>query len=1853
MSISRKIFYATLFILIQGIFNNSFGQCTVYDFYGDPVSDPYWYECSGSNFALNLQSPDTWSDYTIDWGDGSANTTGASWAPPNPITHIYTATVDTFVFTMVEIATGCTINGVVVMEEATSSSIQIPIGGITQACAPQEMEFINSSTNVSETTVFTWDFGDGSPIETYDYTNWNQTVAHTYEPGTVDCETVVSLTSENYCNTIQGGTSIATFNPIRIWDIDDAAIDASALVLCYPDTIVTFENITERNCLLQGNIVQRYEYWNFGDYWGEGQDSIIDWTPWPPTFPHTIAYPGLGSYQVMMLDSNYCGIDTAYITVQIVEPPEANIGISEDTICAGELITFFQYATGTIDEYSWNFGTNNTWLPTGSGNISYVFNDPGTYYICNAIGVASSSSCSDTACVILVVMPGPDAVINADSLTSCSALDVNFTDGSSVDAVNWEWTFDVAPFLHSGQDPPTISFPNQGNFGVTLTVENQFGCSNTVSDTVRIFPIPTAIFSASNACENSISEFIDQSSSDPNDPILSWVWDFDDGNTSSFQHPSNEFSSTGNFDVNLTVNTANCSSNVTTQITIDPSPTISISSDINSGCSLLDVQFTSNSTDATIFIWDFGDGSSSGLENPNHTFQNIGQNDTTYTVSVTASSAIGCSDIDSLNITVEPGALASFIDNSIPPGCSPYEAFFENTSIGATSYLWDFGDGASSTDVDPSHLYTNNTGFLQTYDVQLIAYSPSGCNDTIISSVTVYPTANFDFTLWPDSGCSPLIVTMPFIQGVTDFNWDFGDGNSSTIATPTHIFENPTNSPIVYDISLIGVSAFGCVDSTYSQVLVNPQPTAQFSMDITSGCSPLEISFENISLQSDSYNWEYGNGTSSDTSAVNHTTIFTNYSDSIVTYFIDLTAYSDDGCSHTYTASIQVFPEPVVSFEMPTEACSPINITLTNTSTNGAGYNWDFGNGVTSNQENPTITYTNNGLTDSIYTVCLDIISVMGCTSTHCEDITIHPSPEAIFSISSLAACSPEPLEITNTSLLATSYQWYYGDGTNSNNSDLIHEHIFENNSINQITYDIMLIASSVGGCNDTVINPFLLNPGFTAQFISEDEGCSPLDVSFTTQTLGEAANYSWDFGDGSSSNDENPDHIFYNTSQADVTYNIILVATSVFGCSDTTIQNVTVHPSPEAIFSIGSIEACSPEPVEIINASTLATSYQWSYDDGTTSSNSDVIHEHLFENNSENQITYDIMLTATGVGGCTDEITHPFILNPGFSLQFTSIEEGCSPLEVNFNTQTFGQAAEYSWDYGDGSSSGEENPSHTFFNTSLNDITYNVTLVGTSTFGCTDTVTTEVTVFHSPIANLEVDTILGCYPLDVYFENLSIGAESYTWVYGTGETGDSEELVHPHTYYNNFSDEPVSYDVTLIAYSDEGCSSSDGLSVSIWPELEAIFTADDEDCSPFPVSFHNQSIGAASYQWIFGDGTVNSSDQNPEHLFINPDIEDITYTIQLIATSTYGCIDTTALDVTVFSTPFANFNAQPNSQIFPDATISLENNSTSGSVNYNWDMDDGNDLTTQNPETYTYETWGEYEIELILTNGSCSDTAWQTIEILPPPPVAYFQMDTVGCNPMTLFFTSNSIYASSYLWDFGDGGQATVANPVYSYQQPGVYDITLTVTGFDPDQNDSFTILQAVTIYPNAQAAFTASPTEVYVPDQPVHTVNLTQSATSYYWDFGDGETSEEENPIHYYQEPGVYDITLIALNEWGCPDTYYVAAAVQALAIGSMEFPNAFTPNTNSSNGGAYDPTALDNDIFYPIHRGVTEFVFQIYDKWGELLFQSTDIHVGWDGYYKGNICKEDVYAWKVEARFSDNTRLIEAGNVTLLIK
>jgi gliding motility-associated-like protein len=154
-----------------------------------------------------------------------------------------------------------------------------------------------------------------------------------------------------------------------------------------------------------------------------------------------------------------------------------------------------------------------------------------------------------------------------------------------------------------------------------------------------------------------------------------------------------------------------------------------------------------------------------------------------------------------------------------------------------------------------------------------------------------------------------------------------------------------------------------------------------------------------------------------------------------------------------------------------------------------------------------------------------------------------------------------------------------------------------------------------------------------------------------------------------------------------------------------------------------------------------------------------------------------------------------------------------------------------------------------------------------------------------------------------------------------------------------------------------------------------------------------------------------------------------------------------------------------------------------------------------------------------------------------------------------------------------------------------------------------------------------------------------------SYVWNFGDGNTSTETSPLHTYQDPGEYQIFLVAKNAFGCLDTFNLPSKIVAELESSVEIPNAFSPNPNGGNGGTFSATDLNNDVFHPVLKGIDKYELNIFSRWGELLFVSKDITIGWDGYYKGKLCTQDVYIWKINATTLDGKKIAKTGDLLLL--
>lgn len=270
------------------------------------------------------------------------------------------------------------------------------------------------------------------------------------------------------------------------------------------------------------------------------------------------------------------------------------------------------------------------------------------------------------------------------------------------------------------------------------------------------------------------------------------------------------------------------------------------------------------------------------------------------------------------------------------------------------------------------------------------------------------------------------------------------------------------------------------------------------------------------------------------------------------------------------------------------------------------------------------------------------------------------------------------------------------------------------------------------------------------------------------------------------------------------------------------------------------------------------------------------------------------------------------------------------------------------------------------------------------------------------------------------------------------------------------------------------------------------------------------------------------------------------------------------------------------------------------------------------------------------------------SIDVQTPPMIELPPLIAEGCAPLTVHFPSGLSNADiSYLWDLGDGTTSTAMAPVHVYTA-GHYVVSLTVTTAIGCTADALNT-GSVNAYASPVAEFSADPWETDADHADIAFTDLTQGEVlTWTWSFGDDAMGEDQDPTHQYAAPGTYPVTLEVTDPHGCFSS--ITHPVLIDPVYDVTVPNAFTPNPNGGNGGSFDPMDLSNDVFYPFIRFVKDFRMRVYDRWGELIFESNAIDQGWDGYYLGQLSPQDVYAYQLWVRFVDGKEVQQLGNITL---
>ncbi|MEO8768604.1 MAG: PKD domain-containing protein [Ferruginibacter sp.] len=1584
---------------------------------------------------------------------------------------------------------------------------------------------------------------------------------------------------------------------------------------------------------------------------------------------------------------------TLFSVVCLAQLPHANFIASPTSGCAPLVVNFTDLSTGNPSTWKWTLGNSTT---SFLQNPSVTYFTPGTYTVKLVIQNAAGKD-SITKISYIIIYGKPTVDFSASSQTGCFPLLVNFTDLSTTAAGiidNWQWDFGDGN--SSTVQNPSHVYTASGAYNVSLRVRNTSGCYQTITRTQYIIvgnaPVAGFTNSLSSNCTAPVNIYFHNTSTGVG--LLTYFWDFGDGQTSITQDPSHSYGS-GTFIVTLVTTNANgCRDTF-----VIPNPIIignMQTSFISPATVCAGESFTINNTSSPAsvsYAWDFGDGTTDNVRNPTKTYALPG----VFLIKLVNNFG-ACTDSLTKMITVLPKPIPDFSADVTGSCLAPLTVHFTNASTGATIYHWNFGDGtASSSQQNPTHIYT----VAGAYTVTLVATGANGCSDSLVKPQYIHiqpPVAVIDNL--PKQGCAPYSWTFSSTNAttepVTSYHWDFGDGTTSNLPTPTHVFSAGS-----YNIQLIITTASGCTDTVLVSGGIKAGTQADVHFDATPRdvCAETAVIFTNQSTGTNPqthYLWDFGDGGSSVLENPQHTYHDTGY------FYIQLIAINN-GCPDTLRIDsfIHVKP-PIANFATIANCNDPLRRSFLDRSIGADTYSWTFGDGGTSNIPSPTHVWASPG----VYIVSLTVTNIStGCAYTRTVNIRIideHPT----FSASDTTMCRNTPTIFTAVVSALTniaSYAWTFGDATLGSGHNPSHTYTTAG------WYDVRLITTDINGCKDTIIKAHYIRVnGPTANFGSAVPGtCLLSTVTFADSSQTDGINpittWIWNYGDGHIDTLTAPP--FQHNYSAPGIYTITLTVKDSTGCSNTLVRpNLLIVSKPVANFNTLDTATCPDRAVAFHSTSTgPGLTYAWDFGDGGTSVVQNPSHNYLANGN------YSVKLVVVDQYGCTDSLTRTnyiAIRTPDANFIVSDTLGTCPPLVVNF-TNTSQNFVSLTWDFGDGSTSHSPTPSHFY---SIPGI-YISTLTVVGQGGCTS-IKTQTIVVRGPQGTFTYGGLSGCSPLTVNFVASTRDRISFIWDFNDGNTLITPDSVISHTYTI-----PGEYVPKMILRDAAGCvvpiRGPDTIRIH---GVVADFDFNAQPiCNTGTVQFNNTTAGndpVTSYSWTFGDGNI-STIENPSNLYTAPGL----YYPKLVVTTLGGCTDsiTSLAPIKVVAGPQALITQTTNGCV--PVTITFHGSlavADTSALNWGWDLGNGHTSLINNPAPETYTIAGNYNVSLFVTNSSgCIDTVQTTVEAYSIPTVDAGS-DTLICQGTGRML--NATGAATYVWSPSTGLSCTtcsnpVANPAsriqyfvtgttvhgcsnrdsltvdvklpfamrnsvgdslcfgksttltasgaYRYEWSPATGLSSTITanvvaspgvttnyrviGFDDKHCFTDTAYIPVVVFPNPTVD--AGPDRVINVGQQINLLPIISAdVTDALWSptdagFRDVFPSITVKP----RETTTYTVTVY--NRGGC--TTSDAVTVSVICNGA----NIFIPNTFSPNGDG------SNDVFYPRGNGVFSIKSEkIFTRWGEVVFeknnfQANDVSSAWDGTFKGQKLNPDVFVYIIEVLCDNSSKLVFKGNIALI--
>ena len=1540
--------------------------------------------------------------------------------------------------------------------------------GPVSACGNLVVEFQDNS--IGNPTEWWWDFGNGflsteqNPITFYD------------TPGLY-----------NVCLKVSDGVSVDTLileNLIEVYPIPNVSIQLSNNLECAPMSTQFTDLTTSTTPIVSW-------FWNFGDG-GNGLDQN-------PTY----TYQQDGSYDVSLFvtDTNGCEhITTVDNMVKVLSNPEIDFNVSQNLVCdSSEIISFINNTIGA-ESFKWNFGDGTISLLE---NPTHVYDASGLYDI--ELLAFSSQGCTDTLYEESAINIMPDLFANvvlSESEICDSIIEVAFSMSAS-NANEFVWDFGDGQV--SNLVSPVHIYNGFGEYNIELQLSYNSNCLNTipVSQSVSLYKPIDVEFIADSTFSCDFPFNVSFSNHLPSNSIFNW--DFGDGNSSSDQFPSHNFENPGQYDVSLSIiDSNNCQSSLVIEDYVRITP-LNVSFDVSEdrGCVPLNVQFSDSTLSHDLIAsweWDFGDGSTSSIQNPVHTYNSP----SSYTVKLKVETESGCVAqliMEDLIKVSEPAQTSFTVSDTATCPSNPVVFTDISTSIETIDYwIWNFGDGSSSTQQNPSHLF-EDTGYV---DVSLIT-SVNGCKDTMLMASLIYvasPVLNFIDEHTCDNPYK--VQFLPEIIGADSWVWDLGDGTTSTDATFFHDYSDRGD----YLVKLIAVNnESGCVTQK-SKVVKITDPKANFIVDSLTpavGCPPLVVHFQDLSVdQYFDFLW-YGDGDSTNW-------MYFNQYEEPGYYSVQQLVIDEYGCRDTLKIDslIHVIDVAAELGEINLVSCTPLTLEFNNTSTSSDSiidWIWNFSDGQTSIEQNPEVQFSDNGF----YDLTLYIKTSFGCLdSTVYSNIFEYVSPFVEIVLDDSVLCVNE---------LGSAHSIY--EGVNPSLTWSLEQQVLDSSCFSFTetgSYNLSVEMVDSFGCSFTDHKQLIVDApiaNFTASSVSSN--CPPLITQFQSINNVDVVGWEWHFGDGNQSIVESPSNLY--TTSGD--YDVSLVITNINGCSDTAfIEDVVNILGPYGEFFVSDTTVCASEPIQFNASMNNTVSILWDFGDGTFQTGITTVHAYdtlgaflpiaLIENSVGCQSTVI----------STDSV---FVINNTISLELLNDTAVCKHEELQINLNTSGNVISWS-------------PT-----TSLSDTTIHNPIASPDT--TTDYVvlvedgycvnTDTFTVFVNEFPEVMYDVSSHCVGDEILFSSFLNYSDPvfYSWIFNGVQLSDQDSFILEITT-------PGTHIVELdVLYANTNCNNSfvdsivihDLTPVSLLDELQA--------CKSDIMDIH--AGGGVMYD--FGDGFSSDS------IYSIQAVTDSYHQVAMMDEN--GCFSLDSIALTVHELPFVN--------VLSDYSVcskdTLEIVAQSNAAIY-WE-----DLAYAQEHYMLIDSASSFVHFIAMTDEGCElkDSVFVEIYDLPEIELDFESHYCVGDEvQLEVFSTNNDLDLN---WIFNDLDRQEGYKVVKHFENSGNYNLTINAInnhGCFEEFNYSIIVNES----PIADFYFDNHSITDLNPDVFFYN-NSSPNSSVLEWAFGDGVLSDLENPKHSFNDPGVYVVNLLVENEFGCSSEKMKELIVGTDY--TLYIPNAFTPN------------------------------------------------------------------------------------------